>query len=197
MFVCNYCQKECKNHNSHRNHERLCKANPSRQESNFKFIKEPWNKGLTKDDIRVAKNAEKVSQALKGKPSKVIWTEEMRKAKSEWRKQLHKDHPETHPNRRLAGNRNKMTYPEKVAFEFLSKINIQFEHQKQIDKFFPDFVIDYIIIEIDGANWHNKEKDDKRDKVLSTYGYKVFRILSSERIEERIREILLSHNYPI
>jgi len=190
MYFCSHCQKECKNHNSFRNHERLCKSNPNRQQSNFKYITSPWNKGLTKDDPRVANNAEKVSQALKGKPSKVIWTEEMRKAKSEWRKQLHKDYPETHPNRRLAGNRNKMTYPEKVAYEYLQKMGIKFEHQKKIDKFFPDFVIDNIIIEIDGANWHNKEKDSKRDEVLSTQGYKVFRILSSEKIEEKIAEIL-------
>ena len=197
MFVCNYCQKECKNHNSHRNHERLCQLNPKRQQSNFKFVKEPWNKGLTKDDPRVAKNAEKVSQAMKGKPSKVVWTAEMRKAKSEWRRKLHIDHPETHPNRRLAGNRNKMTYPEKVAFDFLTKMEIKFEHQKRIDRFFPDFVIDKIIIEIDGANWHNKEKDVERDKILSTYGYTVYRILSSEKIEGKIREILSLHNYPI
>jgi very-short-patch-repair endonuclease len=190
MYNCSHCQKECKNHNSFRNHERLCKFNPNRQQSSFKYITQPWNKGLTKDDPRVAKNAQKVSEALKGKPSKVIWTEEMRKARSEWRKQLHKDHPETHPNRRLAGNRNKMTYPEKVAYEYLEKMGIKFEHQKKIDKFFPDFVIDNIIIEIDGANWHNKEKDAERDKILSTYGYKVFRILSSEKIEEKIAEIL-------
>jgi very-short-patch-repair endonuclease len=190
MYFCSHCQKECKNHNSFRNHERLCKSNPNRQQSNFKYITSPWNKGLTKDDPRVANNAEKVSRAMKGKPSKVIWTEEMRKAKSEWRKQLHKDYPETHPNRRLAGNRNKMTYPEKVAYEYLQKMGIKFEHQKKIDKFFPDFVIDNIIIEIDGANWHNKEKDNKRDEVLSTQGYKVFRILSSEKIEEKIAEIL-------
>ena len=31
MLLCTYCKKECKNPNSLRNHERLCKLNPDRQ----------------------------------------------------------------------------------------------------------------------------------------------------------------------
>lgn len=31
MNICKYCGKECKNDNSLRNHERLCKQNPRRQ----------------------------------------------------------------------------------------------------------------------------------------------------------------------
>jgi hypothetical protein len=31
MLFCKYCNKECKNDNSLRNHERLCKSNPNRQ----------------------------------------------------------------------------------------------------------------------------------------------------------------------
>ena len=33
MFICKYCGKECKNSNSLRNHERLCKLNPNKAES--------------------------------------------------------------------------------------------------------------------------------------------------------------------
>lgn len=35
MLHCRYCSKECKNNNSLRNHERLCKLNPQRQLTNF------------------------------------------------------------------------------------------------------------------------------------------------------------------
>ena len=56
-FICKFCGKACKNANSLRNHEHLCKLNPNRQESSWtKFNKEhePWNKGLTKEtDERV------------------------------------------------------------------------------------------------------------------------------------------------
>ena len=193
MLVCKFCNKECKNLNSLRNHERLCGSNPNRQSSNLnsRLDKTPWNKGLTKTtDNRVKQNAEAVSLALIGRPSKTIWTDDMRKAKSEWRKQLHKDFPEMHPNRRLAGNRKKMSYPEQVAYDYLTRCNIVFEHNKKIDKYYPDFVIGNIVIEIDGSQWHDKEKDKIRDAVLIAQGYKVFRIDSKENIEERIKEIL-------
>jgi len=193
MLVCKFCNKECKNLNSLRNHERLCGSNPTRQSSNLnsRLDKTPWNKGLTKTtDNRVKQNAKAVSLALMGRPSKTIWTDDMRKAKSEWRKQLHKDFPEMHPNRRLAGNRKKMSYPEQVAYDYLTQYNIVFEHNKKIDKYYPDFVIGNIVIEIDGAQWHDKEKDKIRDAILIAQGYKVFRIDSKENIEERIKEIL-------
>ena len=35
MFKCNYCDKECKNENSLRNHSRLCKNNPNRSLPNI------------------------------------------------------------------------------------------------------------------------------------------------------------------
>jgi len=193
MLICKFCNKECTNFNSLRNHERLCGLNPKKQVSNLALRqnKIPWNKGLTKEsDERVRKNAQAISKSLIGIQSKTIWTDEMRKAKSEWRKQLHMDFPETHPNRRLAGNRKKMTYPEKVAYDYLTRYNIVFEHNKKIDKYYPDFVIGKLIVEIDGVQWHDKEKDSIRDEVISSYGYKVFRILSTENIEERLSEIL-------
>lgn len=35
MLLCKFCNKKCKNNNSLRNHERLCKNNPNRQESSL------------------------------------------------------------------------------------------------------------------------------------------------------------------
>ena len=191
MLNCKFCNKDCKSLNSFKNHERLCPHNPDRKYVSHTKGKTPWNKGLTKEtDERVAENAKGVSNTLKGRPSSVVWTDEMRKAKSDWRKQLHKDFPEMHPNRRLAGNRKKMSYPEKVAYDYLTRYNIVFEHNKKIDKYYPDFVIGKLIVEIDGAQWHDKEKDKIRDEIISSYGYQIVRILSTENIEERLSEIL-------
>lgn len=187
---CNYCNKLCKNKNSLSNHERLCKNNPNKQDSNFKYVKEPWNKGLTKEDPRVARYAQNISKSTKGKPSKTLWTDEMRKAKSEWRKKLHSENPESHPNRKLANNRKQMSYPEKIAFDFLTSHGIFFEHNKRIDKYYPDFIIDKIIIEIDGPRWHEKEKDLFRDNKLEQLGYTVIRISTKEHIENKLKEIL-------
>ena len=38
MLYCQYCNKECKNDNSLRNHERLCKNNPERSISNVESL---------------------------------------------------------------------------------------------------------------------------------------------------------------
>jgi len=185
--------------NSLRNHERLCPNNPTRKYVSHTLGKPSWNKGLSKDTNESLKNASiKLTQKYKSGEitarspvcHKEYWTEEKRKEKSEWRKKLHRDFPETHPNRKLAGNRKKMSYPEQVAFDFLTRHNIAFEHNKKIDKYFPDFVIGKIIIEIDGVQWHDKEKDRIRDKIISSYGYSVVRILYSENIEQRLTEIL-------
>jgi len=59
-YVCKFCAKICKNENSLRNHERLCRANKDRQLTTFekygsiKGFNNPgrtaWNKGLTKEN---------------------------------------------------------------------------------------------------------------------------------------------------
>lgn len=66
MYNCKYCNKECKNANSLRNHERLCKLNPNRQQTVFQTNNpqknNPWQSGLSKDtDERLLK----ISDSLK------------------------------------------------------------------------------------------------------------------------------------
>lgn len=69
-YICRFCGKICKNANSLRNHERLCKSNPDHQESPWiKFNKKrgAWNKGLTKEsDERVRKQGKTFSNRYKG-----------------------------------------------------------------------------------------------------------------------------------
>lgn len=66
---CRFCNKECKNDNSLRNHERLCKSNPNRQLTSYEkygpiegfnnFGRKAWNSGLTKEtDARVMKSSQ-------------------------------------------------------------------------------------------------------------------------------------------
>lgn len=70
---CNFCQKECKNENSLRNHQRFCKLNPNRQEHPRGYKgKVGWSKGLTKDsDPRIAKMAEAVNRRISESPETV------------------------------------------------------------------------------------------------------------------------------
>ena len=120
--------------------------------------------------VSQSRYAEAISQATKGKPSKVVWTDEMRQAKSEWRKQYHKDNPNAHPNRKVAGNRSKMTYPEQVAFDYLTSKGVNFEHQKYVLRYFPDFVVGNVIIEIDGED----EAINFVNEQNAGYGYNKF-----------------------
>lgn len=68
---CKYCAKWCKNANSLRNHQRLCKLNPEKPVANIRSGKKGgwpkgrpgWSKGLTKDtDPRVRKCSEKLKE---------------------------------------------------------------------------------------------------------------------------------------
>ena len=194
VFICKFCLSEKHNHNSLRNHERLCKNNPNKQESSFKKYNEnrdgPWNKGLTKDtDSRVKQNGVAVSSIKKGIAPSFIWTEDLRKEQSERKKKLYKEFPEKHPNRKLANNKSKMSYPEKIAYEWLISKSIEFSHNKKIDRFYPDFVVNNTIVEIDGEYWHDIEADKNKDGIFNSLGYIVYRIKAKENIEKRLEEI--------
>ena len=72
-LFCRFCNKQCKNLNSLKNHEVRCKQNENRLTiSNHltKWCKKnnySWNRGLTKEtDERVKRNAENISESLKG-----------------------------------------------------------------------------------------------------------------------------------
>lgn len=129
-YICKFCSKVCKNANSLCNHERLCKLNPNHQESPWtKFNKghAPWNKGLTKEtDERIKLYGERVSIAMRESEANkydhaAIWTEERRKEQSERKKKLYAEHPEKHPNSKLAGNHAKLTYPEQLVNDWLAE----------------------------------------------------------------------------
>ena len=75
-YICKYCGKICKNSNSLRNHERLCKSNPNRQifthnnlenynKSTTGGERAVWNKGLTKEtDERVLKGWKTIKKLI-------------------------------------------------------------------------------------------------------------------------------------
>ena len=111
------------------------------------------------------------------------FSDESKRKMSISRKKLLKERPELHPNRLLAGNRNKMSFPERIAFDFLTREKIQFKHNAQIGKYFVDFLIGDIAIEIDGERWHDSQKDAIRDEKISLHGIKIFRFKAKEVIK--------------
>jgi very-short-patch-repair endonuclease len=83
-----------------------------------------------------------------------------------------------------------MTYPEKVAYDWFVGKKIHFQHNQKVDRYYPDFVVGTkVIIEIDGEYWHDDANDNKRDSVLASLGYTIYRIKAKENIEKRLEEI--------
>ena len=196
MLICKFCTKACKNANSHRNHERICPSNLDRVYTNGMKGKTSPMKGQTKETSEeIARQAKTIKDNMANgktkKPSGGVWTEEMREKQSRAKKELYKAFPEKHPNRKLAGNRNKMSYPEKIAFDWLTEHQISFIHQQEIMGKYVDFLCGNTVIEIDGERFHplGNEKDSKRDLELNKLGYEIIRIRSKEHIENRLTEI--------
>ena len=206
---CKYCGKLCKNRNSLAQHEIRCKANDNALKivtSGNKLSHPAWNKGLTKEtDERVAKTAENVSKTLQQKvtdgwkpffATEEFWTEEMRTKRSEEKIQLFKEHPELHPNRRLASNKV-MTYPEQIAANWLTKHNINYAYQyktafndksRYVDFYLEEFKL---YIEIDGEYWHSQHEDKDKAKdlfALENQGIKTLRIKPKLGVENQLEQ---------
>jgi very-short-patch-repair endonuclease len=159
-----------------------------------------WNKDRTKEtDERIKKQGEQISRTTKGREGKP-WTDLQKQKQSQRVKKMHKQFPETHPNRRLAGNRKKMTYPERLVYDYLTNLQLQPEHSKYVKGYYPDFIIkDNIVIEVDGAHWHDMNNKDyvtyqhKRDTVLREVGYSIFRI-PAKNVICNLKQVLLKLN---
>lgn len=123
MLNCRFCQKECKNENSLRNHERLCKENVNRQQS--AFMNADFNKNRKKRSNQYIKAIELglekpiVSDEVKSllsKKMKSLWTSEKRKQWSDKMKvqaSLNvENHPESYSYKNFCGRAKKELYNE-------------------------------------------------------------------------------------
>lgn len=196
-YICKFCGKVCKNANSLRNHERLCKENPNHQESYFKthknirINKEPWNKGLTKEtDVRVNKISNSIKDGIKSGKIKLSYlgkhlSEEHKQKISNSMKQAHKE-KRAHNIGSSRWN-NEHSWPEKwfikvLQNEFNMIENIDYETEMPFNKYSLDFAWSEkkLCIEIDGEQHERFEeyklRDITKDKLLLKNGWKVLRI---------------------
>lgn len=89
--------------------------------------------------------------------------------------------------------RNIKSYPEKFFENVLNNNHIHFEREKKVGKYFLDFVIGTIDLEIDGKQHKYPERvksDLERDKFLRSEGYFVYRIAWNEINSENGKEIM-------
>lgn len=71
---------------------------------------------------------------------------------------------------------------ERMAWSDIRDYNMKMWPQYPIDRFFADFAnIEHkIIIECDGKEWHDKNKDYARDRKLIELGWTIYRIPGTE-----------------
>lgn len=188
-YVCKYCGKICKNNNSLRNHERLCKDNPNRQESylmkkNKSEDYVPWNKGLTKEtDERVAKYGEKNHQMIENGERVFYWKNKHHSPETIKKMKENKNCG----GLRIGSGRGKMGYYNgyycRSSWE-LAWVVYQIEHgvipeqcnecfeyvmNGETHNYYPDFKIGETYYEIKGIhynNWEQKKEQFPKEKTL-------------------------------
>lgn len=104
-------------------------------------------------------------------------TDEQKIKESEAMKRLFDEHPEKHPNARMANR--KYLNSQKRLFEYFKKIwpEAIMEYRITGTRRFADIAIPSlkIDIEFDGEFWHNKNEDNIRDLEIIKQGWRVFR----------------------
>jgi len=126
--------------------------------------------------------------------NKKKWSnEEYRKEMSEFAINRHKNGEEQFGFQ--TREKFKMSYPEEIAQRKLDELNLDYQFNLKVGKYFIDFAIKdkMIAIEIDGQQHElpeRKKSDERKDNFLKNEGWEIFRIKwPSENIQEHIEKI--------
>jgi len=212
MLLCKFCGKECKNDNSLRNHQRLCKENPERQSPTRGMLgKQSWNKGLTAEsDVRVFKNRK--SQRSQRKENGSNWTGRKHSEKT-------KDLMSIRACERLSKNSKyskNVEYKPGVILEssyeiktatILDDLGVEWIKYRsgfvwndngKTRRYVPDFYLPSLDIYLDPKNDYLIKKDDKKIKsAMSLNNIQVIVLPYTQINETFLRELLVERNKPI
>ena len=189
MFICQYCNKECKSTNSLRNHQRLCHHNPDRQISSlvaYNATNEPWNKG--KIGVQKAWN--------KGLPGTFLGKKHSTKSKEKISEKLSINNKGGRSKwYEVAGQKVQGTWERNVALKFeelgiewnklkTNKDILKYEMDDKVRCYTPDFFLPAynVFLEVKG-HWWGRDRE-KMDIVLKTYPDKNIVILEKEQYEK-------------
>ena len=180
-YTCQYCGKQCKNQNSLRNHERLCKQNPDRQHIEQWTHNEKWNEKAGKGHpgsnqfIKARKLGLPMPEGtMKGRSSPCRGrkhTEEEKRRISETQKRNFKENGAVSIWHTQLENRR--SYAEQYFLQIFT--DAVFNHH--VDRYFLDFAwLDKkVYVEVDGEQHYNDrrviEHDIEREKILAALGW--------------------------
>jgi len=191
---CIFCSKICKNENSLRNHERLCKQNPNRQHIVSNLIE--YNKkrkslnikgcnqytkaaklGLPKPTIS-NETREKISHANRSRPP---LSAEQRAHKSKAMKEAVQNHPDSYSKNNVVGRVKNIEYNgvklkgswELLVAKWLDQHLIKWEHETRAFKYnwhgsrtyYPDFYLPDLDLFLE-VKGYERERDREKWKVV-------------------------------
>lgn len=185
MLLCKYCQKECKNVNSLRNHERLCRYNPNRIISQKWIDSQSKKKKSNQWSNPNYKIKDSTRQKLSETSSKIVWDDDRRLRHSNAMKLAVENHPESYTSSNRG--RTKQIIVDGIKFQgkwelefyqYCKSNDIQIERSNEwfeyewngARKYFPDFYLSekdlYIEVkgyetERDRAKWSSFPKQLK------------------------------------
>lgn len=191
QFICRHCGKVCKNKNSLTQHEIRCKFNKKRIISPFaewNKTHNAWNKGLTKEDPRVAQQAKTLKNKYECGEIISSWKgkklpDDVKQKISESMKLYMKNNPDKIPY--LLNHSSKMSYPEQYFMEVFKREKIDLKYHKMVNVYELDFYNEDLkkYVEIDGEQHYLKDsiiRDKKRNEYLSSLGWRGMRIRWSD-----------------
>jgi len=215
---CKFCEKPCKNDNSLRNHERLCKKNPNKQEVISNFIE--YNKkrkylnikgsnhytkakelGLPKPLIS-EETRKKISETSKNR----VWTEEQKRKHSESMKSAVKSYPDSYTKNNVVGRVKNIEYNgvklkggwEIIVAKWLDENNVKWEHETKsfdyewngIRKYYPDFYLPDFDLFIEVKGYQTERDLHKWESVKNLVVFKLDEIKKIKNNNLKIVDIL-------
>ena len=215
---CKFCEKPCKNDNSLRNHERLCKKNPNKQEAVSNFIE--YNKkrkylnikgsnhytkakelGLPKPLIS-EETRKKISETSKNR----VWTEEQKRKHSESMKRAVKSYPDSYTKNNVVGRVKNIEYNgvklkggwEIIVAKWLDENNVRWEHETKsfdyewnvIRKYYPDFYLPDFDLFIEVKGYQTERDLHKWESVKNLVVFKLDEIKKIKNNNLKIVDIL-------
>jgi hypothetical protein len=198
MLICNHCNKECKNDNSLRNHERTCPYNPNRKYKNGMTGKTAWNKGLTANsDDRVKKQALLQKGKQKGFKKGSTHSKETKEKISDIMSTKMKNRYTSSKRYYYKGYLLESSWELELAID-LDKNNIKWvrpdslvyyddTHQKR--RYYPDFYLTDYDVYLDPKNNYVRQRDKQKIKwVTEQNQVKVFLLDKSQLSWSYLRE---------